>query len=77
LPSELATTEEFVEVIDRILPGAGERITVDGPTIPANIPPKPHFIAELFSDWRATTLEEGIRRIVQFYQREPAAVLES
>ncbi len=74
LPSELATTEEFVEAIDRVLPGTGERITVDGPTIPANIPPKPRFIAELFPDWRATTLEEGIWRIVQFYQHEPSVI---
>jgi UDP-glucose 4-epimerase len=73
LPSELATTEEFVQAIDRVLPGAGARITVDGPTIPANIPPQPHFIANLFPDWRATTLEEGVRRIVHFYQCESAA----
>jgi UDP-glucose 4-epimerase len=73
LPSELATTKEFVEVIDRVLPGAGARITVDGPTIPPNIPTRPYFIAELFPDWRATTLEEGVRRIVHFYQRRSAA----
>ena len=70
LPSQLATTEEFVSVIDRVVPGAGSRITVDGPSIPSNIPPKPHYISELFPDWRATTLEEGVRMTVEFYRKQ-------
>ena len=69
LPSQLATTEEFVAVIDRVVPGSRSRISVDGPSIPSNIPPKPQFISELFPDWRATTLEEGVRRTVEFYRR--------
>jgi nucleoside-diphosphate-sugar epimerase len=44
LPSHLATTEEFVSVIDRVVPGAGSWITVDGPSIPSNISPKPHSV---------------------------------
>lgn len=73
LPSQLATCEDVVGVIDRVFPGAGARITVDGPSIPANIPPQPHYISAVFPDWRATTLEEGIQLIGQFYQRESAA----
>ena len=69
LPSQLATTEEFVAVIDRVVPGSGSRISVDGPSIPSNIPPKPRFISDLFPDWRATTLEEGVRLTVEFYRR--------
>ena len=70
LPSQLATTEELVSVIDRVVPGAGSQITVDGPSIPSNIPPKPHYISELFPGWRATTLEEGVRMTVEFYRKE-------
>ena len=68
LPSQLATTEEFVNVIDRVVPGAGLRLKIDGPAIPSNIPPKPHYISELFPDWKTTTLEEGVRRTVDFYR---------
>jgi nucleoside-diphosphate-sugar epimerase len=71
LPGRLATTEEIVGIIDRIIPGAGSRITVDGPSFPPNIPPKPHYISALFPDWRATTLEEGIRKTVDFYRKQP------
>ena len=69
LPSQLATTEEFVHVIDRVVPGAGARLKVDGPAIPANIPPQPRYISELFADWRETSLEDGVRATVEFYRR--------
>jgi len=66
LPSQLATTEKFVNMIDHVVPGAGLRLKIDGPAIPSNIPPKPHYISELSPDWRTTTLEEGVRRTVDF-----------
>ena len=70
LPSQLATTEDFVTVIDRVVPGSGARITVDGAAIPSNIPPKPNYISKLFPDWNATTLEDGVRRTVEFYRKQ-------
>ena len=70
LPSQLATTEDFVEIIDRVVPGSGSRISVDGPEIPSNIPPKPHFISSLFPDWQPVTLEDGVRRTVEFYRKK-------
>ena len=69
LPGQLATTEEFVQVIDRVVPGSASRISVDGPVIPSNIPPKPNYINSLFSDWRTSTLEDGVRRTVDFYRK--------
>ncbi|MEJ7593669.1 MAG: SDR family oxidoreductase [Planctomycetaceae bacterium] len=69
LPSQLATTEDFVNVIDHVLPGAGLRLRINGPSIPSNIPPKPYYISELFPDWRTTTLEEGVRLTVDFYRK--------
>lgn len=70
LPSQSATVDEFVSSLDRVVPGAAARITVDGPVVPANIPPEPLDIARLFPDWRATPLEEGIRRTVEFYRKQ-------
>ena len=70
LPSQLATTEEFAEAIGRVVPAAQGRITVAGPSIPSNIPPKPHSISNLFPHWRTTTLEEGVRATVEFYRTE-------
>jgi hypothetical protein len=42
LSSELATTAEFVNIIDRVVPEAGTLLNIDGPAIPSNIPPQPH-----------------------------------
>ncbi|MCE9528326.1 MAG: NAD(P)-dependent oxidoreductase [Planctomycetales bacterium] len=69
LPSQIATTEEFVRVISRIVPAAASLVTVSGAAIPPNVPPRPHFIAELYPDWQATTLEDGIRKTVEFYRQ--------
>lgn len=68
LPSQSATTEEFVATIVRVVPEAAGRLTVSGHEIPSNIPPKPRFISDLFADWRPTTLEEGVRATVEFYR---------
>ncbi len=70
LPSQLATTQEFVRVIERVAPGASLLVTVNGPAIPSNIPPKPNYIFELFPDWRVTTLEEGVRETIEFYRKK-------
>ena len=69
LPSQSATTEEFVATIACVVPEAASRLTVNGAEIPSNIPPQPHFISELFPDWRPTTLEEGVRKTVEFYRK--------
>lgn len=68
LPGELATSEEFVAAIDAAIPGAASQITISGPEIPPNIPPVPHYIANLFPDWRATPLREGVQRTIDFYR---------
>jgi UDP-glucose 4-epimerase len=68
LPGEKATTAEFVQAIDAALPGSAERITVHGPPIPVNLPPRPNYIGNLFPDWHATSLLEGVRKTIAFYQ---------
>lgn len=70
LPSQLATTEEFVSIIEQVVPGAASRLSVAGPPIPSNIPPQPHYVSELFPDWRATSLEAGVSATVNFYRNE-------
>lgn len=71
LPSQLASTEEFVGVIDRVVPGSGAGLKVDGAAIPSNTPPRPRYISDLFSDWRHTSLEDGVRATVEFYRQRP------
>ena len=68
LPGEIAASEDFVRVIDAVLPGAGARLSVDGPVIPSNIPPNRNDITKLFADWRATSLTEGVRRTIAYYR---------
>lgn len=74
LPSQVASTDEFVTIINRVVPGAGTRIKVSGPAIPSNIPPKPRFISELFDDWKTTSLSEGVRATIDYYRtgKEPS-----
>ena len=68
LPGEQATTEEFVTAIETVVPASRGRIQVQGPAIPANIPPHPRYISELFLDWQATSLVDGVRKTVEFYR---------
>ena len=69
LPSESASTDEFVHAIELAIPGSSSRITVDGPAIPSNIPPSPNLISSLFSDWQPTSLRDGVRKTVEFYRQ--------
>ncbi len=68
LPGEQATTEEFARAIESVVPGSAGRIHVGGPSIPSNIPTQPNYISNLFADWRATPLVEGIRKTADFYR---------
>ena len=73
LPSKLATTEEFRSAIEVAVPGSMSRIMVNGPAIPSNVPPSPNYISNLFPDWQATSLLDGVRKTVEFYAT-PCAV---
>ena len=68
LPGEIADTNRVLSAILRAAPEARGSISVSGPPIPAHAPPNPQFISELFSDWKTTSLDEGIRRTVEFYR---------
>lgn len=70
LPGEQATTEEFARAIVSVVPESADRIRVSGPPIPANIPARPSYISKLFTDWKSTSLMEGVRKTVEFYRRE-------
>ena len=72
LPGEQATTEEFARAIESVVPESKGRIHVDGPSIPSNIPPQPKYISNLFADWRATSLVDGVRKTVDFYRQRAA-----
>jgi hypothetical protein len=49
-------------------------MTIAGPEIPANIPPNPNYINELFSDWQTTTLVEGVQKTIDYYVRSNEAI---
>lgn len=68
LPSQPATTDDFVTAIDALVPGARAKLTVGGPPIPPNHAPHPNYISNLFPDWKPTSLEDGVRQTVEFYR---------
>lgn len=67
LPSESATPEEFVHCISACLPHSAGLISVSGPSIPPNIPPISRDIRKTYTDWRATSLREGVARTIAYY----------
>lgn len=69
LPGEHATTEQFASTIVAAVPSAANRISVNGPSIPSNLPPNPNYISTLFPDWRATPISEGVSKTIDFYRR--------
>jgi nucleoside-diphosphate-sugar epimerase len=72
LPSEPATVEQLVAAIDRAVPGASNKITIDGPTLPRNDSPRDRVITEILPDWKPTSITDGIQRTVDFYQTNPS-----
>jgi hypothetical protein len=73
LPSEQATPEDFVRLIEAVVLEAAGRITVAGPASPTNIPFRPRDISRVFADWKATSLAQGVRETVEFYRVESAS----
>ena len=69
LKGEPATPEDFLHAIDAAVPGSAARITVGGPAMPVSVPPNPRYIAELFPDWHATSLHDGVAKTVDFYRK--------
>jgi len=68
LPSEPATTADFVRMIESVAPESVGRLHVDGPPIPTNIPTAPRDINRLFPDWQATPLIDGVRATVDYFR---------
>ncbi len=68
LPGERATTKQFLRAIEAIAPESVGTIGICGPAIPANIPPHPKYITELFSDWQTTSLLDGVRQTIEYYR---------
>ena len=70
LPGEVADVNQVLAAIGAAVPEAASKLSVSGPPIPAHAPPHPHFISELYPDWKTTSLVEGIRRTVEFYRTD-------
>jgi nucleoside-diphosphate-sugar epimerase len=73
LPGEFADVNEVIAAIVEAVPDTAAKLSVNGPAIPAHAPTKPKYIAELFPDWKTTSLAEGIRKTVEFYRTSPSA----
>ena len=67
LPSDQATPQGIVDTLETLVPGAAARLAVQGPPIPVNQPPRRSLITQLFPDWQATPLREGLARTLEFY----------
>ena len=68
LAGEVADVTQIIAAIVAVVPDAAARLSVSGPPIPTHLPPSPRFITTLYPDWKTTSLAEGIRRTVEFYQ---------
>ena len=71
LAGAVADVTQILAAIVGVVPDAAPRLSVSGPPIPAHLPPNPRFIATLYPDWKTTSLAEGIRRTVAYYQGQP------
>ncbi len=69
LKGEPATPEDFLREIELAAPGGSARLSVAGPPMPVSIPPNPNYIENLFPDWQATSLREGVAKTVHFYRK--------
>jgi UDP-glucose 4-epimerase len=72
LPGEMANVEQVIAAIGTTLPKAAALLSANGPPIPAHLPPAPCYISTLYSDWKTTSLVEGMRRTLAFYGSEAA-----
>lgn len=68
LPSEPATPEELVRLIEQAHPSAVGLLHVAGPPIPANRPPQLRDIRELLAGWQPTPLPTGIAKTLDHYR---------
>lgn len=71
LTGEIADVADVIAAIEKRIPTAAGRLSFQGPPIPAQAPANPHSIATLYPDWETTSLAEGIRKTVDFYQSPP------
>jgi nucleoside-diphosphate-sugar epimerase len=68
LPGERADANQVIAAIAAVVPDAAAKLSANGPAIPAHQPANPCFISTLYPDWETTSLAQGIRRTVEFYQ---------
>lgn len=68
LPGQPTSIEAIVALLDRLQPGARARLSISGEPLPQPVVKNLLTIEKLFPDWRATPLEEGFRRTLEFYR---------
>lgn len=68
LPGAVVSVGEVLEALVRIVPEARGKIRAEGVRVPSHRPPAPHWIQQLYPDWETTSLDDGLRRTVEFYR---------
>jgi nucleoside-diphosphate-sugar epimerase len=64
MPGNEATVAGIIELLGRIQPGCERRLRISGPALPGLANADPILMHELFDDWSATPVEEGLKRTV-------------
>ena len=69
LAGHIIRMEDFVEVLEKVRPGAAKLITAGGRPVPVSSRMDAHRLDEYLGGTPSTPLEEGIRRTLEIYDR--------
>ena len=72
LAGEVIRMDDFIQVLDRVRPGAARLITASGPQVPVAYRMDDSLLRSYLPDIPKTPLEEGIRRTAEIFDRVSA-----
>ncbi|HKI69233.1 MAG TPA: NAD(P)-dependent oxidoreductase, partial [Verrucomicrobiae bacterium] len=70
MPGQQVPVNAIIDTLERISPGAAGLLSSGGPLVPVSVASSPLLMIQVFPDWHATSLEEGLRRTVDFYRQQ-------
>jgi len=65
MPGEELSVEEIIRTLERIQPGAGSKVSAEGPAFAESREDHPRLLNQYYANWQDTPIEEGLRRTVQ------------
>ena len=72
LTGEFADITDVLRLLEAAAPGSPGVRTARGPVVPAITPENPSPVAKLYPGWQTTSLADGLRRTVAYYQQRGA-----